>query len=205
MREEPFGSVAVVSPFRGNEERPARAERPALRSCLLHLHQLAGTDRHGSGSSSGRHGEHQTFGLALPVSTFGGVRYSGHGGERRTGSIHPGVRPSRALHRSRTPRWRRARARCLQVSGAAHAGSRVSSPGDHPARGSAPRRDRAHANPGAQAGAGSPACASSSITAATWPCGSDGSARKAELPRSAWPRSDRNDPARLFYMATLNG
>jgi hypothetical protein len=51
----------------------------------------------------------------------------------------PAVRPtSRALRRSRTPRWRRARAPVQgsrsRSPGSARAGSRVSSPGDHSAR-----------------------------------------------------------------------
>jgi hypothetical protein len=154
------------------------------------------------------------FGLALPVSPFGGVRDSGHGSERGTCSIHPGVRPSRALHRSRTPRWRRARA---PVPGLRVSARRVESfqPGRSPGSRSAPRRDRAHANPGAQAGAGSPACAINPITAATWPCGSDGCAlrtlhgqprlRPGSGAAPLGPAKIRpNDPARLFYMATLN-
>ena len=160
MRKEPFGSVAVVFPFRDIEDGLARANGlPFGLVSYIFSNSLERTDMAAAALQAGmvsiKH-----FGLALPVSPFGGVRDSGHGSERGTGSIHPGVRPSRALHRSRTPRWRRARA---PVPGLRVSSRRVESfqPGRSPGSRSAPRRDRAHANPGAQAGAGSPACASS--------------------------------------------
>ncbi|MBI2736292.1 MAG: aldehyde dehydrogenase family protein [Rhodospirillales bacterium] len=96
MREEPFGPVAVVSPFRDIEDGPARANGlPFGLAFYIFTNSLERADMAAAALQAGmvsiKH-----FGLALPESPFGGVRDSGHGSERGTGSIRPCCAPNQS-------------------------------------------------------------------------------------------------------------
>lgn len=121
------------------------------------------TGRHGSGSSSGRHGEHQTF---WPCASRVPFRRSARQRpwQRTRDRLDPPLLCAQSVERCVDLALAPSPSTCprLEVAVSGVSARRVESfePGRSPGSRSAPRRDRAHANPGAQAGAGSPTCAS---------------------------------------------
>ena len=84
MRDEPFGPVAVVSPFREIEDGLARANGlPFGLASYIFTNSLERADRAAAGLQAGMVSINH-FGLALPETPFGGVRDSGYGSEGGT-------------------------------------------------------------------------------------------------------------------------
>lgn len=84
MREEPFGPVAVVSPFRAIEDGLARANGlPFGLASYVFTNSLERADQAAAGVQAGMVSINH-FGLALPETPFGGVRDSGYGSEGGT-------------------------------------------------------------------------------------------------------------------------
>ncbi len=84
MREEPFGPVAIVSPFREIEDGLARANGlPFGLASYVFTNSLDRADRAVAGLQAGMVSINH-FGLALPETPFGGVRDSGYGSEGGT-------------------------------------------------------------------------------------------------------------------------
>jgi len=84
MREEPFGPVAVVSPFRDVEDGLARANGlPFGLASYVFTNSLERADRVAAGLQAGMVSINH-FGLALPETPFGGQRDSGYGSEGGT-------------------------------------------------------------------------------------------------------------------------
>lgn len=84
MREEPFGPVAVVSPFREIEDGLARANGlPFGLASYIFTNSLERADQAAAGLQAGMVSINH-FGLAHPETPFGGVRDSGYGSEGGT-------------------------------------------------------------------------------------------------------------------------
>lgn len=84
MREEPFGPVAVVSPFSDIEDGLARANGlPFGLASYIFTNSLERADQAAVGLQAGMVSINH-FGLALPETPFGGVRDSGYGSEGGT-------------------------------------------------------------------------------------------------------------------------
>ncbi|MBU4115486.1 MAG: NAD-dependent succinate-semialdehyde dehydrogenase [Gammaproteobacteria bacterium] len=84
MRDEPFGPVAVVSPFRDIEDGLIRANGlPFGLASYIFTNSLERADRAAAGLQAGMVSINH-FGLALPETPFGGVRDSGYGSEGGT-------------------------------------------------------------------------------------------------------------------------
>jgi succinate-semialdehyde dehydrogenase/glutarate-semialdehyde dehydrogenase len=84
MRDEPFGPVAVVSPFREIEDGLARANGlPFGLASYIFTNSLERADRAAACLQAGMVSINH-FGLALPETPFGGVRDSGYGSEGGT-------------------------------------------------------------------------------------------------------------------------
>jgi succinate-semialdehyde dehydrogenase/glutarate-semialdehyde dehydrogenase len=81
MREEPFGPVAIVSPFRNAEEGLARANGlPFGLASYLFTNSLERADHVAAGLQAGMVSINH-FGLALAETPFGGINDSGYGSE----------------------------------------------------------------------------------------------------------------------------
>lgn len=81
MNDEPFGPVAVVSPFRDGEDALRRANRlPFGLASYVFTNSLQRADRAAAGLAAGMVSINH-FGLALPETPFGGINDSGYGSE----------------------------------------------------------------------------------------------------------------------------
>jgi succinate-semialdehyde dehydrogenase/glutarate-semialdehyde dehydrogenase len=81
MNEEPFGPVALLSPFRDLEEAVARANRlPYGLAAYAFTQNARRVNLLGEQIESGMLGIN-SFNIAAPEAPFGGVKESGHGSE----------------------------------------------------------------------------------------------------------------------------
>ncbi|RWR05761.1 NAD-dependent succinate-semialdehyde dehydrogenase [Paenirhodobacter populi] len=81
MNDEPFGPIAVVSPFCGIDDGLARANRlPLGLASYVFTNSLERAEQSAAGLQAGMVSVNH-FGLALPETPFGGVRDSGYGTE----------------------------------------------------------------------------------------------------------------------------
>jgi succinate-semialdehyde dehydrogenase/glutarate-semialdehyde dehydrogenase len=81
MRDEPFGPIAVVAPFKTTDEGLARANGlPFGLASYVFTNSLEQADRAAAGLQAGMVSINH-FGLALPETPFGGINDSGYGSE----------------------------------------------------------------------------------------------------------------------------
>ena len=81
MNEEPFGPLAIISPFHGFDDVVAEANRLPLRPGVLRLHPSAKTANAIAAAVEAGMMSINHIGLALPEVPFGGVKDSGYGSE----------------------------------------------------------------------------------------------------------------------------
>lgn len=102
MRDEPFGPVAVVSPFREIEDGLARANGlPFGLASYVFTNSLERAEKVAAGLQAGMVSINH-FGLALPETPFGGIRDSGYGSEGGAETFE-GYLTTKFISRSATP------------------------------------------------------------------------------------------------------
>lgn len=102
MREEPFGPIAAVSPFKSIEDGLSRANGlPFGLASYVFTNSLERADQAAQNLHAGMVSINQ-FGLALPETPFGGVRDSGYGSEGGTETFD-GYLMTKFISRNRAP------------------------------------------------------------------------------------------------------